>query len=70
MMINDRNYYLIWSYEHKAWWRGKNGYARDWLEAGFFTKDEATRICAEANRYSAQPEERMVRLDEVESFKP
>ncbi len=41
--------YLIWSNEHKAWWKaGRNGYATGLAGAGQFARDEAIQLCREA----------------------
>ncbi len=42
--------WLIWSHEHKAWWKpGGLGYTKDRREAGRFMQSEAAQICFEAN---------------------
>ena len=42
--------YVIWSFEHDAWWRpGSWGYTRELAEAGRFTRAAADRIVAAAN---------------------
>lgn len=42
--------YVIWSYEHRAWWRpGGWGYTLELAEAGRYSKAEADRIVADAN---------------------
>jgi hypothetical protein len=41
--------YLIWSNEHRAWWRGnRHGYTRGLYAAGQFSRAEALKICADA----------------------
>lgn len=41
--------YLIWSNEHRAWWRaGRMGYTRRLKEAGVYSRDEALKICRDA----------------------
>ena len=43
--------YLIWSFEHRAWWgRGRVGYTTATHRAGIYTAEEANEICNEANR--------------------
>lgn len=42
--------YLIWSEEHGAWWRGRQGYTYFMTEAGRFSKAEADRIVEQGNR--------------------
>jgi hypothetical protein len=42
--------YVIWSFEHDAWWRpGGWGYTNHLAEAGRYTADDATRIVRKAN---------------------
>jgi len=42
--------YLIWSFEHKSWWRGDEwGYTQDVSLAGRFTVERASDICHAAN---------------------
>ena len=42
--------YVIWSYEHRAWWApDRRGYTPDLTSAGVYTRAEAERIVAEAN---------------------
>jgi hypothetical protein len=41
--------YLIWSNEHRAWWRpNKCGYTVHLAVAGRYSHDEALRICRNA----------------------
>lgn len=41
--------YLIWSHEHKAWWRaGGMGYATRIADAGRFSREDAMLICIRA----------------------
>ena len=43
--------YLIWSFEHRAWWGpGRVGYTTATHRAGIYTAEEANEICNEANR--------------------
>lgn len=38
--------YLIWSNEHRAWWRAKSsGYTMHLEAAGHYTREEALAIC-------------------------
>jgi hypothetical protein len=47
--------YLVWSHEHGAWWRPKRaGYTTHHDHAGFYTREEALAICAQA-RGGMQP---------------
>jgi len=44
-----KRYYLIWSDEHKAWWKpNKAGYTYYMREAGRYTERQATNICEQA----------------------
>jgi len=46
-MADDR--YLIWSNEHRAWWRpGGYGYTAVLLEAGRYSREKALHICRDA----------------------
>jgi hypothetical protein len=41
--------YLVWSHEHRAWWRkGSAGYTQHLSEAGLYTHDHAMAICLAA----------------------
>jgi hypothetical protein len=63
--------WLIWSYEHAAWWCARSfGYTKDINQAGRYTRTEAMRICDNANRYSTEIQERAVHVAEVASFNP
>ena len=49
-MTSEPRAYVIWSFEHDAWWRpGGWGYTRDLAEAGHFTEADADQIIADAN---------------------
>jgi hypothetical protein len=42
--------YIIWSFEHHAWWRpGGWGYTPDLREAGHYPRAEAEAMVAQAN---------------------
>src|SRR6185503_15264470 len=42
--------YLIYSHEHRAWWRGnRHGYTNNLFEIGVYTQADAERICDDAN---------------------
>lgn len=45
-------HFLVWSNEHRSWW-GPNfaGYTGIIGKAGRYTRDEAERICKDANRH-------------------
>lgn len=37
--------FLIWSWEHRGWWRPKSyGYTADWRDAGRYSWDQAAEI--------------------------
>jgi hypothetical protein len=49
-MTDEQKDYLIWSYEHKAWWSPDHcGYTPNILHAGLYTLAEATEVCECAN---------------------
>jgi hypothetical protein len=42
--------FVIWSNEHKAWWRpNSQGYTLQMHQAGFYTLEQAVQICLDAN---------------------
>ena len=42
--------YVIWSFEHEAWWRpDRRGYTPDLKQAGRYTQADADAIVADAN---------------------
>lgn len=48
--MSEDNIYFIWSIEHNGWWKpNKNGYTIEFNKAGQYTKEEAYKICANAN---------------------
>lgn len=50
--MDARYFWLIWSYEHDAFWKDKqNGYTTDRKEAGRYSFSEACRIVFEANKF-------------------
>jgi hypothetical protein len=45
--------YLIWSNEHRGWWKpNHHGYTTRADKAGQFSFEEAKQICDNANRYT------------------
>ena len=53
--------YLIWSNEHRGWWKpSRHGYTTLTHRAGQFSVEEATEIVTNANRYSDKAEEVMI----------
>lgn len=63
-MSNSIRTYLIWSNEHKAWWRpNSRGYTQNMKSAGHYGLMEALEICFSANYYGDdhdQPKEAIV----------
>jgi hypothetical protein len=48
-MADDDGTYLVWSNEHRSWWKpGGYGYSPGLRGAGHFTREHAIRICREA----------------------
>lgn len=57
--------WLVWSNEHRAWWRAKSqGYTVHRTAAGLYTRDEAIAICrgAYVRGHGHKPSEIPVRL--------
>jgi hypothetical protein len=68
-MAEDR--YLIWSFEHSAWWRPFSwGYTKEATLAGRYSLDEARAIVTRANlfRPPEDPFEVLVPSDELREF--
>jgi len=65
--MSDR--FVIWSYEHEAWWRPAWwGYTRDLAEAGHYTANEAEHIVRRANLITVN--ERAMSVVEAQTFVP
>jgi hypothetical protein len=63
--------WLVWSYEHRGWWKPTlRGYTAELAEAGRYTLAQATEICEKANRYADTVQEKMVHISEANEFKP
>jgi len=64
--------YLIWSNEHRGWWKpGGYGYASGLAYAGRYSRDNALRICRDAIPQAGHVgliSEIPVRLADVEEF--
>jgi hypothetical protein len=61
--------YVIWSYEHDAWWRPHQwGYTPNLAEAGHYNANHAERIVTHANLITVN--ERAMPLAEAASFVP
>jgi hypothetical protein len=61
--------WLIWSNEHKAWWKpGSSGYTNIARDAGHYSFEQARQICRDANQFRGcgfmkmEPNETMVAL--------
>jgi len=71
MMTMKDETYLIWSYEHAAWWRGAfAGYTPDAIAAGRYSYEQARNICWEANKHRPvdEPHEVMVLESDLKEF--
>lgn len=71
-LVAEPSAYLVWSNEHRAWWRPKSaGYTVFLDTAGRYSREEAVRICRNARggwRPGEPPPEVPVReVDAVES---
>lgn len=64
--------FVIWSFEHDAWWRpGRMRYTTELDAAGRYSEAEAREIVDNANRYANQENERALTLaDALESGPP
>ena len=52
--------YLVYSFEHNAWWAPYSmGYKDKVEEAGLYTREQAVRICRDANEFCDNPNEEM-----------
>lgn len=66
-MMADDALWLVWSYEHDAWWRpGGFGYTSTLAQAGRYERAEADQIVARANRVTVN--EAAVPLAEAATF--
>ena len=54
--------FLIWSFEHEAWWKpAAHGYTKEKALAGRFTLEKALEYCQDANKASGDtPDEAIV----------
>ena len=44
--------FLIWSFEHRAWWRpNSSGYTQSIDEAGAYMLEDALQLCTGANLF-------------------
>jgi hypothetical protein len=52
--MNTEKNWVIWSEEHGAWWApDRHSYTRSLNRAGRYSRQEATLICEQANKYCA-----------------
>lgn len=64
------DYYVIWSFEHGAWWApNRYGYTRVLDEAGRYSQADAEAIVATANLPDTE-QERALTLDEARRTGP
>ena len=59
--------FLIWSHEHKAWWRPNSmGYTRELSNAGIYREDDAKEIVERATlNWNLPPNELPVRIEDL-----
>lgn len=63
--------FVIWSFEHNAWWGPHRwGYTSQLAQAGRYSEAEATAIVMDANRYSKEPNEAMIRFADAQLLEP
>lgn len=61
--MTDADAWVVWSFEHDAWWGpARWGYVRELAQAGRYSEAEAREIEARANRYVATPHEKALSL--------
>jgi hypothetical protein len=61
--------FVIWSFEHDAWWRPKRwGYTRELAEAGVYSAEESRSIVARANLITVN--EQAIPLEQAARFVP
>jgi hypothetical protein len=68
--MNDEEKFLVWSNEHRAWWRPNSaGYTTNLADAGHYNREDAIKICAHSRdgwHSRVIPSEIPVRLDDVQ----
>lgn len=48
--------YLVWSNEHRAWWRpNSRGYTIDMTKAGRYSREDAIKICRSRDQATNEP---------------
>lgn len=56
MSANNEDIYLVWSNEHRAWWRPRaQGYTVHLEAAGRFSREEAIKHSRGGDQYRGQP---------------
>lgn len=62
----DADEYLIWSNEHRLWWRANSaGYTRTVESAGRYSRSEALKICSDGWLVAEPPPEIPVRIEDA-----
>ena len=71
-MASEQREYLVWSNEHRGWWKGNcHGYAPGLRGASRFTRAEAPEICRRAIAQAAHvgtTSELPVRVEDIDEF--
>lgn len=66
--------YVVWSNEHRCWWRADcRGYANSLADAGRYSREDALAICIGARggrRFNSNPAEVPILLADAEAFWP
>ena len=66
---HDATPYVIWSFEHDAWWRpGRMGYTKQLAHAGHYSQTEAEQIAADANRYAKEIHQQAMPLHRAQEY--
>ncbi len=72
MPVTDDDLYLVWSNEHRGWWKlGFAGYSAGLSDAARMSRKEAIAVCRRAipqSNHLGQIAEIPVRLDDVDDF--
>lgn len=70
--MDNEDVYLIWSNEHRGWWKaGAHGYSPHFNMAGHYTREAALRMCRDAiptAMHLGMVSEIPVRLVDVKDF--
>lgn len=69
---DDGSQYVIWSNEHRAWWRPAGmGYAAQLEKAGIYTREQALKIVADSSagwRLGGNPTEFAIPIRDAEEY--